>query len=365
MIDLAFVVIEIGAMSFVVHLVATIPENPLRNLFDWCLAPNLILLLVSSVFRTATILKSKQRIFSQRFSFLGGCFRAHPPYTPLRILLTRSLARPLVRGESRPIIFTRALVLSCIIVGVPLFAIYAIIFAPLAATNQVYTKSLVYGGLNFIPGNVTLVLTWLFDPFSNRTDVPKTEVSISTIASSGDVITCPGLESLDFVQCPIPWSYISSISISVSFAPGILLVYPAQGILPAGFEYDQVPELGGGIPVFPGSHVVGAMSWTARQSISRLSWGSTKRITLFVSEITGLQPRVFPDTPNANLTTLNLTQLQPYSMRVLQDTVDVTVLSGVATFGGFWTFVNGAFALFFGANIVYFAFVGDLSLRSD
>jgi hypothetical protein len=34
----------------------------------------------------------------------------------------------------------------------------------------------------------------------------------------------------------------------------------------------------------------------------------------------------------------------------------VSLFSGLATFGGFWTFVNGAFALFFGANVVYFAF---------
>ncbi|KAJ7914158.1 hypothetical protein B0H13DRAFT_1873231 [Mycena leptocephala] len=39
-----------------------------------------------------------------------------------------------------------------------------------------------------------------------------------------------------------------------------------------------------------------------------------------------------------------------------RQTIDVSPLSGVATFGGFWTFLNGAFALIFGANVVYFAF---------
>ncbi|KAJ7867720.1 hypothetical protein B0H14DRAFT_332570 [Mycena olivaceomarginata] len=44
-----------------------------------------------------------------------------------------------------------------------------------------------------------------------------------------------------------------------------------------------------------------------------------------------------------------------YANKLQQDSSDVSPLSGLATFGGFWTFVNGAFALFFGANVVYFA----------
>ncbi|KAJ7764948.1 hypothetical protein B0H16DRAFT_432573 [Mycena metata] len=45
----------------------------------------------------------------------------------------------------------------------------------------------------------------------------------------------------------------------------------------------------------------------------------------------------------------------PYPTRRLIDTADVTVLNGISTFGGLWTFLNGAFSLFFGANILYFA----------
>jgi hypothetical protein len=45
-----------------------------------------------------------------------------------------------------------------------------------------------------------------------------------------------------------------------------------------------------------------------------------------------------------------------HPMRILQETVDATHLSGIAAFGGFWAFVNGAFALTFGANVLYFAF---------
>jgi hypothetical protein len=53
-----------------------------------------------------------------------------------------------------------------------------------------------------------------------------------------------------------------------------------------------------------------------------------------------------------------LTLRSPYDepFKYLQDTTDASFLSGIATFGGFWTFLNGAFALLFGANVVYFMF---------
>ncbi|KAJ7858008.1 hypothetical protein B0H14DRAFT_3864521 [Mycena olivaceomarginata] len=44
--------------------------------------------------------------------------------------------------------------------------------------------------------------------------------------------------------------------------------------------------------------------------------------------------------------------------KFLQDTADASYLSGIATFGGFWTFVNGTFALLFGTNVIYFMFGG-------
>ncbi|KAJ7840185.1 hypothetical protein B0H14DRAFT_3458271 [Mycena olivaceomarginata] len=54
----------------------------------------------------------------------------------------------------------------------------------------------------------------------------------------------------------------------------------------------------------------------------------------------------------------SLTLRSPYEepSKFLQDTANASPFSGIATFGGFWTFVNGAFALFFRANVVYFMF---------
>ncbi|KAJ6543076.1 hypothetical protein B0H19DRAFT_1268245 [Mycena capillaripes] len=53
---------------------------------------------------------------------------------------------------------------------------------------------------------------------------------------------------------------------------------------------------------------------------------------------------------------LTLVQQNAFATRIFEDTLDSTALSGIATFGGFWTFLNGAFALCFGANVIYFMF---------
>jgi hypothetical protein len=57
----------------------------------------IIPLIVAGVFRLATLQASPDRFWCQKFVFLGGCSQPNPPYTPWRILLNRSLARPLVR----------------------------------------------------------------------------------------------------------------------------------------------------------------------------------------------------------------------------------------------------------------------------
>jgi hypothetical protein len=61
--------------------------------------------------------------------------------------------------------------------------------------------------------------------------------------------------------------------------------------------------------------------------------------------------------PRGALLTLSF-GLTSIPFKFLQDTADASPLSGIATFGGFWTFVNGTFALFFGANVIYFMFGG-------
>lgn len=78
---------------------------------------------------------------------------------------------------------------------------------------------------------------------------------------------------------------------------------------------------------------------------------------VFTAEVIGLQTYPSDDGISTdNVATLLLYQPYTQATKLLQDTADASPLSGLSTFGGFWTFVNGAFALLFGANVVYFAF---------
>ena len=72
-----------------------------------------------------------------------------------------------------------------------------------------------------------------------------------------------------------------------------------------------------------------------------------------------LQTDLSPPKSTSNITSLRLRMrddIGVYPTEIVQDYVDASVLDGLATFGGFWTFVNGAFAMVFGANLLYFLF---------
>ncbi|KAJ7453781.1 hypothetical protein FB451DRAFT_1519179 [Mycena latifolia] len=156
---------------------------------------------------------------------------------------------------------------------------------------------------------------------------------------------------------PYSWEEVVNISVSITFPPTSPPVYVravhaiSLDLLEDGYA-TRGPTL---LP--PGARLIGVLVWTQREIITQVRWGiSTPRTTAFTSEVTSLQPDPSNDTSGSNIATLTL--LQPYYMAstLIQDTVDNTTLSGVATFGGFWTFLNGAFALVFGANVIYFAF---------
>lgn len=66
---------------------------PLRFAF----VPLGLSLSISVTFRLAPIIRSNGRFFRQRFAFLGCCTPMKFPYTPMAIILNRSIARPLVR----------------------------------------------------------------------------------------------------------------------------------------------------------------------------------------------------------------------------------------------------------------------------
>ncbi|KAJ6483130.1 hypothetical protein C8R45DRAFT_1000653 [Mycena sanguinolenta] len=341
-------------------------------------------LILSIIFRISTIIRSDGRFFRQRFAFLGACVRSSPPYTSTAILLNRSVARPLVRGESVIIILARALILSCIAVGIPIFGIYSMVISPIHAS--VYTRSVATfatGDLKSPPGNVTFLMSYFgFDANSvlSTGDFSVNHVGVSIFDNQiacGVTFENPGVERL--VECPsAPWASLdqwSSISINLTIPAGVVvtvvplptkpaLVRIQQPLFESQKQIDsqlhavhlQVPTEP--IPMVSGSNLFGRLVWTQRETESRWILGIPMAFTsVFMAEITGLQP--YPSatsTSNDDEATLLLYQPYTFATRLQQDSSDITPLSGLSTFGGFWTFVNGAFVLFFGANVMYFAF---------
>ncbi|KAJ7453790.1 hypothetical protein FB451DRAFT_1519187 [Mycena latifolia] len=369
-IDLALVTLEIGFA--VVTVYAEVVSFPFFT-------PHLVASVVSAVFRIATIIKSNGGIWSQRFEFLGCCSPRRSEYTPLTIFLNRSLARPLVRGESRPIIFARAVVLSCIILGVPAFGIYTVFILPLAAQNNTAIVARVPNALNYPPGNATVYLTGftsISPPLDTirvsarkSTDGEEVEClmtsSDSTYLAAGPVGVSANSTAIE-AQCPYSWVETFNITISLALPPEIggVYVHAGDGYLPwevspdfswEGFQ-NHVHHIDP-LLLLPGSRLIGILSWTQRDIIAQVRWGiSTPRKTIFTWDLTSLQPYPATDSARNNIATLILLHPWPVATKWTQDTIDATPLSGVATFGGFWTFVNGAFALLFGANVIYFAF---------
>ncbi|KAF7357204.1 Short-chain dehydrogenase/reductase family protein [Mycena sanguinolenta] len=335
-------------------------------------------LILSMMFRIATIVRSDGRFFRQRFAFLGACARSSPPYTSIAILLNRFVTRPLVRGESVIIIFARALTVSCIAVGIPIFGIYAMAISPIHAS--VYTRSVATFApedLGSPPGNVTLLMSYIGFDSSVRFSVDDFSVNYVVVSSVIDQVDCavtleiPKVERL--VECPMPWAWLgewSSISINLNIPAGVVVAVVALPTKPPIVPFQQLEsELNQvhlqvptePIPMVSESRLFGRLTWTQRETESRWILGIPVAFTpVFMAEITGLQPY-----PSASTTTNEATLLlyNPYTsaIRLQQDSSDTTPLSGFSTFGGFWTFVNGAFVLFFGANVMYFAFSAGLT----
>ncbi|KAJ7806635.1 hypothetical protein B0H14DRAFT_2875291 [Mycena olivaceomarginata] len=283
------------------------------------MAAPLVPLFLLLLFRIATVVKTKERILTQRLAFLGCCAESKPPYTVLTILLNRSLARPLVRGESKYIIFARAFVLSAIAIAVPAFGIYATIIMPL--TSVVSTRTIATDqGLEFrtLPGHAALSLDCV--PYTRSVNA---QVNATPLIDMNKTVDCPdsGSGSRLYI-CPYSWSDISNVSLSIVFDPGVIEinVFP---VCMSDLDESGRCDWNMGIPLLPGSRLFGHLTWSMRQSVSRPGIASS------------------------------FTYL---SHQFLQDTADASSLSGIATFGGFWTFVNGTFALLFGANVIYFAF---------
>ncbi|KAJ7453828.1 hypothetical protein FB451DRAFT_1519275 [Mycena latifolia] len=203
--------------------------------------------------------------------------------------------------------------------------------------------------------NVTIYVT-LQSPIDNLFLEDPATLNIRVFGTSAtldgpDIINCPGtFDGASAVTVQWPFfcpSNVPNITVSVDIPPqlGGVYVQAVQGDFAARPDLiDYVSALHRDTLLLPGSRLIGKLSWTKREIISQVRWGiSTSPLTtLFTAEMGSLQTYPSNDTSESNTATLVLLQ-RFVATKLVQDTVDTTALSGIATFGGFWTFLNGAF----------------------
>ncbi|KAJ7165156.1 hypothetical protein C8R46DRAFT_1074850 [Mycena filopes] len=351
--------------------------NPLTTTSSILMLTTLILTII---FRIATMAKFPKPFSCQDFTFLGGCTPHHPPYTAMRIFFGRSIARPLVRKESRPILVVRGVIIWCIAFGVPIFALYTIIFNPrMTRISSQAVSPFTPGQTSFIgsyspSGAATLLMRHVnpsdADPDPTAYNIQTRMASHHRVFQNKTLIDMEQLGTTDkwtiIPDHSVTWQDILNVSISLSLPAGETGVYivPVTGCLDvcdsesAQSWLISYGDLLDGVLLVRGSNLVGTFSWTRRDTFRRIGWmiGSPPRLEVYTPKINNLQSFAEGGTSDPNTATLTLIQMSPYATEYFRDTVDSSVLDGIATFGGFWTFLNGTFALFFGANVLYFAF---------
>ncbi|KAJ6546262.1 hypothetical protein DFH09DRAFT_1171581 [Mycena vulgaris] len=237
---------------------------------------------------------------------------------------------------------------------VPAFAIYCILIRPL--TSEIYTRTLAVGWVVMSFGGNAIVLIEPLDVgyLDIWGTISALEVhALTTGSAPGDFdrlvnISCPIVfeKSRAVAECPHEWSGIISVTISATMSPGPGGVYvrllegnlsPDRANL--AISVDPSPP----VPLLPGSHLFGVVSWTQREIFRRVPWRiSNPLITLRTADISGLQQQIpmprgtAESDAGSESTTASLT-LHQYSRyafprNLLRDTAAVTFLSGTSTF---------------------------------
>ncbi|KAJ7795640.1 hypothetical protein B0H14DRAFT_3158489 [Mycena olivaceomarginata] len=161
-------------------------------------------------------------------------------------------------------------------------------------------------------------------------------------------------------MCPFGWSSVPTEGLVVrtnfTAAWGTLYVKAGEGI-PADVDGFSEP-----IPLTAGSHLSAILSITERRIFSMTAMDLFGLVTpmrsIILRPVLHLQEDKTPPNFGSDTASLRLRPRQDFysSTNVVQDYTDASSLNGIATFGGFWTFMDGAFAILFGANILYFLY---------
>ncbi|KAF7327321.1 Short-chain dehydrogenase/reductase family protein [Mycena kentingensis (nom. inval.)] len=336
------------AVSFEAPTLFPIPTGDIN------IVPVLMLLTLLTTLCIALIFRVASLVHWRELGLLGGCHAVHPPYNKMGILLNRSIMRPLVRGEPLWIIILRALVITAVGIGIPAFAIYNIVVLPSQTDITVTTLLLTpanTGTSKFqdcLFNDTAPAYKFSFEP-GPGSSFSGSNFSASELSKSVRITTSPAklgelcrlvdndLGSEVILSCPFDWEEVRQMTIETTIPEPILvtpLIWSSRGLNPVGpIGVDYFAD-SRDVMILPSSRRFGRLGWTARLlAKSPTEW-------IWIPKIHDLQSDV---TAAAAATTA-------------QEVISNSVILGIINLGGFWTFVDGLFALMFGANVVYFAF---------
>ncbi|KAJ7590003.1 hypothetical protein C8J56DRAFT_1048173 [Mycena floridula] len=205
---------------------------------------------------------------------------------------------------------------------------------------------------NFFEGNMSQEYRNIFEPGVNVQISPPCHLSFNETISQlvdGHVIEpafigafVPAIARCPFTWTTRGWGSDNDIIVTANFSNSttdILYVTPGQGDPFDVMTYSET------IPVLWSSHRSGILRSTGRQvfsnSVIDLLGFTTPMRSFMTTEIQLVQTD--PTPPNSGSDDmslrLRLSEIRPGPSKVTQDYVDASVVGGLATLGGFWTFV--------------------------
>ncbi|KAF8171173.1 hypothetical protein K438DRAFT_2059278 [Mycena galopus ATCC 62051] len=163
-------------------------------------------------------------------------------------------------GESKCIIFTRALFLTFIGIALPWVSITLILLGP--SHSPITTTTLVsptWTGASDLPGNAAIALVSLRNSFPTSLNV-----TVSALLRLSGTISCPTAVTNSTVgaTCTCRWSDIETITISLD----IPLELGGVNVFIGCNSTKEACQASMPIPVLPGSRLFGLMTWSEQKT---------------------------------------------------------------------------------------------------
>ncbi|KAJ6631700.1 hypothetical protein B0H10DRAFT_1979912 [Mycena sp. CBHHK59/15] len=294
---------------------------------------------------------------------LGSITSSHEYASPFRILLGHSMWWPLVRGELCAIAIIRGMVLLGLCLVLPPFALYNVVMVPLQ--GQLITRQLQQDSSVEIPNHRNASV----ENDLSGSDAIGSLVMARIVTTDGKSLNCSTSGSHSF--CPATWASIIDCTVLYNLTRPLshfaTSAQPAIGHVKVttypGYNFYESWLYSEPILLFCGSHLIVFITWVQREVFVDGSPGirgsSAPTIYVYSSEakVDAIQTDPDPLSIDPDMATLRIMQLDPGRyQKSFQDYKDTSALTGLATVGGFWTFVNGALIFFFGVNVMYFLF---------